>query len=106
MPIISLLSQSSFDPDMTNTLTAAFDIAWERIKSSGSPIVADETASPARDALAKHIIAMAQSGERDRNRLVERAVAHIAAVSTARKPSSAAVSGSAGQKRSITDASE
>jgi hypothetical protein len=106
MPIIRLISQSSFDPDMTNILTTAFDTAWERIKNSGIAISADCSAASAREALAKHIIAMAQAGERDGNRLVDRAVAYIAAEPPGRKFSPADILGSAKNQSSIADTSK
>jgi hypothetical protein len=78
MSIIPFLPKSSFDPEMTDILTSAFDIAWERVKTSGSPLAADESAATTRESMAKHIIAMAQAGERDKNRLIERAVSQLA----------------------------
>jgi len=71
MAIVPFLSQSSFDPEMIEVLASAFDIAWERILGSGSPLAMGDAASATREALAKSIIAMAQRGERDKNRLVE-----------------------------------
>jgi len=87
MSIIPFLSQASFDPEMTDTLASAFDIAWQRIKTSGSPLAADEIASVTREALAKRIIAAAQTGERDKNRIVENALSSFVLHSGARPPS-------------------
>jgi hypothetical protein len=78
MNIVSILSQSSFDPEMTDILASAFDAAWERIKSSGSPLAADQTAATTRETLAKNIIAVAQTGERDKKRLIESALSLLA----------------------------
>jgi hypothetical protein len=36
MPIVALLQKAAFDPETTQTLTTAFDKAWEKFKSSGS----------------------------------------------------------------------
>jgi len=77
MSIISFISQSSFDPEMTEVLTAAFDAAWQRIKSSGNPLAAGDAAAATRETLAKNIIAAAQAGERDQNRLVESALSRL-----------------------------
>ncbi|HEX3914504.1 MAG TPA: hypothetical protein VHW71_13420 [Steroidobacteraceae bacterium] len=77
MSIISFLSKSSFDPEITDILAAAFDTAWERIKLSGSPLAEDEASGATREALARNIIAMAKTGVRDQNRLVEGALANI-----------------------------
>lgn len=87
MSIISFLSQSSFDPEVTAVLAAAFDTAWERVKNSGSPIAADDLAAATREVLAKTIIALAQSGECDKNRLVEAALANLAHDSGSRQSS-------------------
>jgi hypothetical protein len=78
MSIISFLSKSSFDPAITDILAAAFDTAWERVEHSGSPLAADDASEATREALARNIIALAQTGERDKNRLVEGALANIA----------------------------
>jgi hypothetical protein len=78
MSIVSLLSKTSFDPEITDILASAFDIAWQRIKTSGSPLAADEAAAATRESLAKNIISIAQAGERDKNRLVEGALSRLA----------------------------
>jgi hypothetical protein len=78
MSIVSFLSQSSFDPEMTDILTSAFDVAWQRIESSGSPLAADKAAAATRETLAKNIIALAQAGERDKKRLIESALSLLA----------------------------
>jgi hypothetical protein len=77
MSFVSFLAQSSFDPEMTDILASAFDVAWERVKSSGSPLAADEAAAATRESLARTIIAAAQAGERDKNRLVETALSNL-----------------------------
>ena len=75
MPIIPLLSKSSFDPETIEILAAAFDKAWQRLAASGSSIAKDETA--AREKLAKNIIAAARTGLRDKDILIERALAGL-----------------------------
>jgi hypothetical protein len=87
MSIVSFLSETSFDPEITDILAAAFDVAWERLRNSGSPLAAVEAAAATRETLAKHIIAAAQRGERDQNRLVEGALAQLAFEPT-RRPAS------------------
>jgi hypothetical protein len=77
MSIVSLLSQTSFDPEMTDILASAFDIAWERIKNSASPLASGEAVAATRETLAKNIIAAAHEGERDKNRLIEGALSHL-----------------------------
>jgi hypothetical protein len=78
MSILPFLARTSFDPDMTAVLTSAFDTAWSRVKSSGSTLAASDTAAATRELLAKTIIAAAQAGERNENRLVENALASLA----------------------------
>ena len=77
MPIDSLLENAAFDLDTTALLASAFDSAWETVKKSGSPLAANENADSTRDLLAKRIIKMGQQGERDRQRLVDDALAHL-----------------------------
>ena len=38
MPFASLLANTSFDPEAVETLSAAFDDAWEKFKQSGSAL--------------------------------------------------------------------
>jgi hypothetical protein len=78
MAILSFLSKTSFDPEITDILASAFDVAWQRIQNSGSPLAADDAAAATRETLAKTIIAAAQAGERDKNRLVESALSGLA----------------------------
>ena len=78
MPIDSLLENAAFDLDTTALLASAFDSAWDTVKKSGSPPAADGNAESTRDLLAKRIIKMGQQGERDRQRLVDDALAHLA----------------------------
>jgi hypothetical protein len=41
MPIVALLQKAAFDPETTHILTTAFDKAWDKFKSSGSPLADD-----------------------------------------------------------------
>jgi hypothetical protein len=86
MSIIPFLSTSSFDPEITNVLVAAFDHAWERIENSGSPLATGAAATATREKLAKHIIALAKAGERDEKRLIEGALALLAFDPARRRP--------------------
>jgi hypothetical protein len=85
MSFVSFFSQSSFDPETIDILASAYDLAWQRVRSSGSPLAADEAAAATREALAKSIIALAETGERDKNRLVESAVSQLALDPTGRR---------------------
>ncbi len=52
MPIVPLLeSDGSFDPEGTKILTAAFDTAWQMLKTSGNVLAADYRSVSTRDLL-------------------------------------------------------
>ena len=74
MSIVPLLANASFDPETVETLSAAFDDAWEQIKQSGSTFARPAYERGAREILAKRIIEMAQRGERDKKALSDAAV--------------------------------
>jgi hypothetical protein len=76
--IIPLLTNASFDPEAVETLSAAFDDAWEKIKQSGSTLARPAYERGAREVLAKCIIEMAQRGERDQRHLSESALQFLA----------------------------
>ncbi len=79
MPIVPLLeSDGSFDPEGTKILTAAFDTAWQMLKTSGNVLAADYRSVSTRDLLAKRIIEAARQGERDPIRLVDDALSYLA----------------------------
>ena len=77
MPIVALLEKASFDPETTHILATAFDKAWNKFKSSGSPLADDACAPSTRALLAKQIIELAQKGERNIDRLVDNGVAYL-----------------------------
>jgi hypothetical protein len=64
----------AFHPDIICILSDALDDAWRHLQG-GAHLNGDGDA--ARAVLAKHIIAMAQQGELDRQRLVEGALARL-----------------------------
>ncbi len=79
MPITPLLvSDGFFDPEATKVLTAAFDTAWQMLKTSGNVLAADYRSVSTRELLAKRIIEMARQGERDPIRLVDDALTYLA----------------------------
>ena len=78
VPIDSFLSNTVFEPDTITLLASAFDTAWDTLKKSGSPVAANHQAAWAREVLAKRIIEMGKKGERDPQRLVDDALAHLA----------------------------
>src|SRR5260370_35669686 len=79
MPIAQRLrSDGFFDPEATNILTAAFDTAWQTLRTSGDVLAADYRAAATRELLAKRIIETARQGERDPIRLANDALVHVA----------------------------
>jgi hypothetical protein len=75
MPIRSLLSETSFNPQQTEMITKAFDDAWEQVKG-------DEGADPAmaslvRTALAKRIIETAQRPDVNARKLRDDAIEYV-----------------------------
>jgi hypothetical protein len=65
MPIHSLSTNNVFDADTMKNLASAFDAAWEEIKTSDGLPASERHAVETREQLAKHIMAMAQRGERN-----------------------------------------
>ena len=78
MSIIPLLANTSFDPEAVEILSAAFDEAWQTVKQSGSRFARPAYERAAREVLAKCIVEMAQSGERDKAALSAAAVNYLA----------------------------
>jgi hypothetical protein len=78
MGMVALFSNAAFDSETTELLGAAFEAAWEKLKTSGSTLAEGSEAAVTRELLAKRIIEMAKRGERNRNRLVESALDHLA----------------------------
>jgi hypothetical protein len=82
MPILRLFRTAAFDPEATETLTSAFDTAWNVLRRSGSTLVANDKAVMTREVLATQIIALGRTGERNQERLVKDALAHVASCET------------------------
>jgi hypothetical protein len=66
-----------FGPEEIRILVAAFDAAWEAVKSSGAPFSLPDYEETARDILAKYIIYAAKNGERDERTLTEGALLQL-----------------------------
>jgi hypothetical protein len=83
---ISLIVQVSlsegFDDEIVAILGSAFEAAWQSLQVSlqvsGSSVTHEPDLAPTRELLAKCILVFAKRGERDRNRLVEKALALFA----------------------------
>jgi hypothetical protein len=67
----------SFDPEALQILGVALDCAWYKLLVFGSALTAPWRAEHTREALALQIVASAQLGERDIERLCDHAVAHV-----------------------------
>lgn len=78
MPLNPLLAQEAFGPETTALLAVAFDMAWDTIVRSGSPLAAERQAAATREQVARGIIDLAQRGERDCKRMVEAVLASVA----------------------------
>ena len=65
MPMVALLSDAAFDSETTQLLGAAFDAAWEDVKTSGTALAEGAEAALTRELLAKRIIELAKRGERN-----------------------------------------
>jgi hypothetical protein len=78
MTIEPLIEKGSFDPETASLLASAFEVAWETVKKSGSPLAENDNAPLTREIMAKRIIETAQTGERNPQRLVEDAIIFVA----------------------------
>jgi hypothetical protein len=79
MPIRGYLPASAFfDSEVVRVLGSAFEDAWEKLKTSDGTLTDERDAASTRELLAKRIIELGRHGERDHDRLVEHAVAHLA----------------------------
>jgi hypothetical protein len=67
----------AFDPETISILIGALDDAWQMVGADKPAFRMDGHPEAARNALAKHIADMAKQGERDRQRLIEGALARL-----------------------------
>jgi hypothetical protein len=65
----SLSSNASFDPETVNLLSDAFEGAWRRVQTSGNRLARPGYAKVMREVMAKHIVNLAEHGERDESAL-------------------------------------
>jgi len=71
------LANKAFDTEATQLLGSAFDAAWETVKASNGPLLDKCYAASMRELLAKFIIETVEQGERDPNRLIEKALLRL-----------------------------
>jgi hypothetical protein len=72
-----IAKQKIFEPATCEALGEAFESAWQRLLVSGSALASSRYADATREALAMHIIDLAQRGERNLHRLQDDAVAFV-----------------------------
>src|SRR5262245_33496786 len=76
-PMGSLLANKAFDAETTQVLGSAFDTAWERVEATNILPTDKRQVASTRELLAKFIIAKAEQGEKDPNRLIETALLRL-----------------------------
>ena len=67
-----------FDPETVRVLIDAFDEAWQSLEKSGVIYATDGHATETRDGLAKSIIELARTGERNQRVLRDAALLYLA----------------------------
>ncbi|MGA7791138.1 MAG: hypothetical protein WCA56_23545 [Xanthobacteraceae bacterium] len=77
MPIIPLLTQSAFEPEIIEFLVSVYEAAWKKVEQSGSKFASAAYQRPAQEIIAKRIIENAQRGERDPLKLADDAVSFL-----------------------------
>ena len=75
--VIPFAENRAFDPETVHLLAAAFENAWKSLTARGDRFADPLKAAHSRDVLAKHIIELAQRGERDSIRLCDGALAYL-----------------------------
>jgi hypothetical protein len=66
-------SGASFDPETVNLLSDALEHAWHRVETSGNRLARLGYAKLMREVMAKHILNLAERGERDEIKLSDSA---------------------------------
>jgi len=67
-----------FDAEIVDLFGSAFEAAWQSLQLSDSRLTHEPHIAYTRELLAKWILVLGEQGERDRNQLVEKAVAFFA----------------------------
>jgi hypothetical protein len=74
-----------FRPDEISILEDALEDAWRRVESSNAPWASEEYSTAGRTILARHIIMMANGGERDAKWLADSALLYLSQQKLTRK---------------------
>jgi hypothetical protein len=76
--ILPYVNGQAFDPDATRAMSAAFDGAWQSLRDTGHIATVPFKADATRERLARSILELARTGERDPIRLQEHAIKDLA----------------------------
>jgi len=76
MPMMTINADGAFDSETTRLLGLAYEAACEKLEASRAFTDPFEAAS-ASELLARRIVELARRGERDHDRLVAGALAHV-----------------------------
>ena len=77
-PTFLLSVSEGFDDEIVDIFGSAFEAAWQSLQASGSRLTHEPHIASTRELLAKWILVLGEQGERDRNQLVEKALAFLA----------------------------
>jgi hypothetical protein len=75
---IDAKTDGAFDPETIRVLIDVFDEAWQSLEKSGVTYATDGHATETRDGLAKRIIELARTGERNQRVLRDAALLYLA----------------------------
>ena len=73
----SLPANNVFDAETTKILASAFDAAWEEVKTADGSPAGERHVAATRELLARHIMALAERGERNPDRLIKTALRRL-----------------------------
>jgi hypothetical protein len=77
-PTLGLSVGEGFDAEIVDLFGSAFEAAWQSLQLSDSRLTHEPHIAYTRELLAKWILVLGEQGERDRNQLVEKALALLA----------------------------
>ena len=77
-PTLGLSVGEGFDAEIVDIFGSAFEAAWQSLQLSDSRLTHEPHIAYTRELLAKWILVLGEQGERDRDQLVEKALAFFA----------------------------
>ena len=77
-PTFLLSASEGFDDEIVDIFGSAFEAAWQSLELSDSRLTHEPHIASTRERLAKKILLLGRQGVRDRNQLVEKALAFFA----------------------------